>query len=204
MNRELLIEYLPFSPLPKQLNEIRANPNANLIVSGKVQAANKPNANNRVYDANTLRREIDKYIKGPIAENRALGELDHPESSIITLKNVCHNLKKLWWQGDDVYGEFEILPTPSGEILKQLFLNPANRSGFIQPINPFQSYFKLYALTEIDQKSNCRLKNKFKSARKIECVLFKTTFFNSNASEDLNQIRIYLGKISGESRKNPR
>lgn len=123
MNKELLIEYIPFIPLPKQLNEVRSNPNANLIVSGKVQAANKPNANNRVYDANTLRREIDKYIKGPIAENRALGELDHPESSIITLKNVCHNLKKLWWQGDDVYGEFEILPTPSGEILKQLFLN---------------------------------------------------------------------------------
>lgn len=123
MSKQLLIEYIPFRPQPRQLNEIRTNPNANLIVSGKVQAANKPNANSRVYSAESLKREVDKYIKGPIAESRALGELDHPESSVINLKNVCHNIKSLWWEGDDLYGEFEILPTPSGNILKQLFLN---------------------------------------------------------------------------------
>jgi hypothetical protein len=62
-------------------------------------------------------------MQGPISENRALGELDHPESSVVNLKNVSHNITKLWWQGKELYGDIEILPTPSGNILKQLFQN---------------------------------------------------------------------------------
>jgi hypothetical protein len=58
-----------------------------------------------------------------VKENRALGELDHPDSSIINLKNVSHNIKKIWWDGDHVMGAIEILPTPSGNILKALFSN---------------------------------------------------------------------------------
>jgi hypothetical protein len=126
MNKQVLIEYLPFQPLPKQLNEARYNPSAPFIVSGKVQAADKPNANKRIYDYDTLRKQVGLYMEGPIAEKRALGELDHPESSIINLKNVCHNIRSLWWDGKDLYGEFEILDTPSGNILKQLFLAGIN------------------------------------------------------------------------------
>jgi hypothetical protein len=58
-----------------------------------------------------------------VRENRALGELDHPDSSIINLKNVSHNIRKIWWQGDHVLGQIEILPTPSGNILKALIEN---------------------------------------------------------------------------------
>jgi hypothetical protein len=65
-------------------------------------------------------------MEGPVAEKRALGELDHPESSIINLKNVCHNITRLWWDAKDLYGEFEILPTPSGNILRELFLAGIN------------------------------------------------------------------------------
>ena len=126
MNKQVLIEYLPFQPLPKQLNEARYNPSAPFIVSGKVQAADKPNANKRIYDYDTLHKQVALYMEGPIAEKRALGELDHPESSIINLKNVCHNISRLWWDGKDLYGEFEILDTPSGNILKQLFLAGIN------------------------------------------------------------------------------
>ena len=126
MSKEVLIEYLPFQPLPKQLNEARVNPRAPFLVSGKVQAANKPNANHRIYDYDTLAKQVQLYIDGPVAEKRALGELDHPESSVINLKNVCHNITKLWWQDKDLYGEFEILDTPSGNILKQLFLAGIN------------------------------------------------------------------------------
>jgi len=122
MNKEVLIEYLPFKPLPKQLNEARVNPRAPFLVSGKVQAANKPNANHRIYDYDILQKQVQLYLEGPVAEKRALGELDHPESSIINLKNVCHNITRLWWKDKDLYGEFEILPTPSGNILKELFL----------------------------------------------------------------------------------
>jgi len=122
MAKQLLIEYLTFQPTPQQLFEARMNPSANLIVQGKMQAKGKPNANRRVY-GESLVREVDKYKRGPIAENRALGELDHPESSVVNLKNASHNIQDLWWQGDDLYGKIEILPTPSGNILRSLFDN---------------------------------------------------------------------------------
>jgi len=60
-------------------------------------------------------------MEGPIKENRAMGELDHPESSVINLQNVSHNIKRCWWEGDDVMGDVEVLPTPAGNILKALF-----------------------------------------------------------------------------------
>lgn len=121
MSKELLIEYMTFQPLPKQLQEARMNPKGRFLVSGKVQAADKPNANKRIYDYETLKKQVNLYVEGPVAEKRAMGELDHPESSVINLKNVCHNITRLWWEGKDLYGEFEILDTPSGNILKNLF-----------------------------------------------------------------------------------
>lgn len=120
MARELLMEYLTFQPSRQQLMEARVNPGMNLIVQGKVQAKNKPNANQRVY-GESLVREVDKYKRGPIAESRALGELDHPESPVVNLKNASHNILDLWWDGDDLHGKIEILPTPSGNILRALF-----------------------------------------------------------------------------------
>ena len=122
MAKDLLIEYSVFKP-KISINEGRRHSNGNLIVSGQVQASDKPNANRRIYPYNTLKSKVDAYIDGPIRENRALGELDHPDSSIVNLKNVSHNIVKLWWEGKDLYGDIEILPTPSGNILKNLFEN---------------------------------------------------------------------------------
>lgn len=123
MSKQVLIEYLPFTPLPRQLHEARMNPKAPLIVAGLVQAADKPNANKRIYDFDTLAKQVQLYNDGPIKERRALGELDHPESSVINLKNVCHNITRLWWDGKNLMGEFEVLDTPSGNILRELFMN---------------------------------------------------------------------------------
>jgi hypothetical protein len=123
MSKQVLIEYFSFQPSPQSLTEAKLSTSKNLIVSGVVQRAEAKNQNGRVYRFETLKREVDKYLEGPIAENRALGELDHPDSSIINLKNVSHNIKKLWWDGNDLMGDIEILPTPSGNILKELFLN---------------------------------------------------------------------------------
>ena len=123
MNKQLLIEYSAFQPLPQSLNEAKRLANGNMVVSGLVQACDKPNANRRIYPYETLFLQVQNYIAGPIAENRALGELDHPESSIINLKNVSHNILKLWWDGKDLYGDIEVLPTPSGNILRELFKN---------------------------------------------------------------------------------
>ena len=126
MSKQTLIEYLPFTPLPQQLHEARISPNKAFLVSGKIQAADMPNANKRIYDYDTLKQQVQLYAEGPVAEKRALGELDHPESSVINLKNVCHNITRLWWDGKELFGEFEILPTPSGNILKELFLAGIN------------------------------------------------------------------------------
>ena len=122
MSKQLLIEYATFTPT-KRLNEGIKSAGGNMIVSGLVQACDRPNANQRIYPYETLHAQVDKYMQGPIAENRALGELDHPESSVVNLKNVSHNILKLWWEGKELYGDIEILPTPSGNILKQLFQN---------------------------------------------------------------------------------
>ena len=93
------------------------------MVEGVVQRAEEFNHNGRRYPFEILKREVDKDIGGPIAENRALGELDQPESSVINLKNASHNIKELYWDGNDLMGKIEVLPTPSGNILKELFNN---------------------------------------------------------------------------------
>ena len=116
----LLTEYRPFST-NKQLVEASIKENKPLIVSGVIQRAEAKNQNERVYPKNILEREIKRYVEGPVKENRAMGELDHPESSVINLQNVSHNIRRCWWEGDDVHGEFEILNTPTGNILKALF-----------------------------------------------------------------------------------
>ena len=89
------------------------------IVKGVLQRAGAENQNGRVYPREILEREIKKY-ETLIKERRALGELDHPDSSVINLKNVSHNIREIHWEGNDVVGTVEILPTPSGNILKEL------------------------------------------------------------------------------------
>ena len=116
----LLTEYRPFNT-NKRLAEESIKKNKPLIVSGAIQRAEAKNQNERVYPRDVLEREIERYVEGPVKENRAMGELDHPESSVINLQNVSHNITKCWWDGDDVMGEFEILSTPAGNILKALF-----------------------------------------------------------------------------------
>jgi hypothetical protein len=89
------------------------------LVKGVLQRAGAENQNGRVYPKEILEREVKKYEQ-LIKERRALGELDHPDSSVINLKNVSHNIREIHWEGNDVVGTVEILPTPSGNILKEL------------------------------------------------------------------------------------
>ena len=118
----LLTEYRPFN-VDKQLVEASIKANKPLIVTGVLQRANAKNQNERVYPKDILAREMRSYMEGPVAEKRALGELDHPESSVINLKNASHNIKELYFEGNDLMGKIEVLPTPSGNILKELFNN---------------------------------------------------------------------------------
>lgn len=114
--KQVLIETQLFKPT---LTEGKFSERGNSIVEGILATAEVKNGNGRYYSRELWEREIDKYMQ-PIKESRALGELDHPESPVINLKNVSHNVKDVWWDGDNVMGKIEILPTPSGNILKAL------------------------------------------------------------------------------------
>lgn len=121
MGKQLLIEYIPFVIKPKMIMETIEQNDGRLVVSGVLQRANAKNQNGRVYPKNILEREVKRYMETEIAQKRALGELDHPESSIVNLRNVSHNIIECDWEGDDLIGKVEILGTPSGNILKELF-----------------------------------------------------------------------------------
>lgn len=118
----LLTEHIPFT-VDRNIIEESISSNKPLVVTGVIQRAEAKNQNGRIYPKEILEREIENYVNGPIKESRALGELDHPESSVINLQNVSHNITKIWWDGDDVMGTVEVLSTPAGNILKELFRN---------------------------------------------------------------------------------
>lgn len=124
MSKQLLIDCIPFEISPTLLSEIKDSvPNSLLIVKGVLQRANAENQNGRTYSKKILEREIENYKKNFVNERRAVGELDHPEKSIIELKNVSHNITEIHWEGDDVVGTVEILTTPAGNILRELIKN---------------------------------------------------------------------------------
>ena len=119
--KQILIETQTFTAKPVKLVEGKSS-TGNPLVQGILATAEVKNGNGRYYSKELWDREIDKYMES-VNANRALGELDHPDSSIINLKNVSHNIKKIFWEQDNVMGIIEILPTPSGNILKAFFEN---------------------------------------------------------------------------------
>jgi len=120
MSKQLLVDYIPFEVTQQQINESIKN-NGKLIVNGVLQRANAKNQNGRIYPHETLMREAKKYAQTQIAERRALGELDHPDSSVVNLNNASHNILEMHWKGKDLVGTVEVLGTPAGNILKELF-----------------------------------------------------------------------------------
>ena len=118
MNK-LLIETQTFKQSTLTLTEGRMSDRGNPIVGGILATAEVKNGNGRYYKRSLWQREIDKYMDS-VKERRALGELDHPESAVINLKNASHNIIDIYWDGNTVMGKIEILPTPSGNILKAL------------------------------------------------------------------------------------
>jgi len=120
-NKKLLVDYITFDISPEMINESMEKNNGRLMVKGVLQRADAKNQNGRVYPKDILIREAKKYLDINIKERRALGELDHPDSSIVNLNNVSHNITEMHWEGNDLCGTVEVLSTPSGNILKELF-----------------------------------------------------------------------------------
>ena len=137
MDKSLLIETISFQPRPLKLSEAKGSSGLPLV-EGTLATAEIKNGNGRYYSRKIWDREIDKYMDS-VKNNRAVGELDHPESTVINLKNVCHNIKDIWWDGNNIMGKIEILPTPSGNILQLLcwdFVStPSNPGSWMHPLH---------------------------------------------------------------------
>lgn len=115
----LLNSYEVFDYTPEMIKESREKNNGKVLMKGILQKADTLNQNGRIYPIDVLQREVRNYQKF-IVENRALGELDHPDSSVVNLKNVSHIIKEAYLDGGVVYGTVELLDTPSGKILQSL------------------------------------------------------------------------------------
>ena len=100
-------------------DEKRLVANGTTILSGVMQKADALNGNGRVYPRKVLEKEMKNYQK-LVKERRSLGELDHPDDSVVNLKNASHLVTKVWWDGDNVMGKVQVLSTPSGQVLKSL------------------------------------------------------------------------------------
>jgi|TARA_R110000824_G_scaffold41100_4_gene122611 hypothetical protein len=117
--RRLLTEWLNFSYTSDQIKESKEINNGKIVMKGILQKSDTLNQNGRVYPRPILEREIRNYQKF-IKENRALGECDHPDSSVVELKNASHIIREAYMEGGTCYGTVELLDTPSGKILQSL------------------------------------------------------------------------------------
>ena len=141
MNKKLLVDVRPFDISRNKIDESIKENNGKLVVKGVLQRAESKNQNGRVYPREVLLKEVGKYLENQVTERRALGELDHPESSVVNLNNASHNVIEMHWDGDDLLGTVEVLSTPAGNILKELFksgikLGISSRGlGSVEPVN---------------------------------------------------------------------
>ncbi len=193
-DRQLLIQQISYIKYnPQQLNQDLQKNNGKFIVEGVLQKANTPNHNNRVYPKNLLQRQVQKYKTQKIANNQATGQLDHPQSTTVSLKHVCHNILDLWWQGDVLKGKIQILDTPNGSILKQLFkagirvgissrgVGSVKKKGNVDQV---QQDFQIVCwdfvstpstpgayMTKINQSKDININNKKQKLNTINCLI---------------------------------
>ena len=120
--KELLIDHTPFHIAKMTISEAKGSSDGRMRITGKLQESGVKNGNGRVYPPEVLRKQVEIYMKGPVSSNTAMGELDHPESTIVNLNNVSHVINKVWWEGNDVMGILTLLNTPSGKIAQEIIL----------------------------------------------------------------------------------
>jgi hypothetical protein len=113
---QLLVDVTPFKPT---IRESKTKPGV-FEVEGVMQRAKAENQNGRIYSKAILERESAKYVKEFVERGNAFGELDHPESPVVSLKNASHIVKELYWKGNDLMGRVELLNTPAGNIVKEI------------------------------------------------------------------------------------
>jgi hypothetical protein len=193
--KQILIETIPFSFSKNKLNENTNPTTGNPIVEGILATAEVKNGNGRLYSKDLWEREIDKYQE-IVKENRGTGELDHPDSSIINLKNVSHIIREIWWDKDHIMGKIEILPTISGNILKALIDNnvlvgvSSRGMGSLKPLGEgtmeVQDDFEVIAWDFVSTPSNPgSWMNPIKEGKEYNNIINKYSKVNSIMTEIL-------------------
>jgi hypothetical protein len=117
--KQLLREWEPLKVESGFIIESRENNCGRLFLRGPMQRADAPNHNGRIYPRALLKREFDNYMK-LVREKRAVGELDHPDETVVALTKVSHAVREQYWEGDTWFGRIEIIPTPNGKIAETL------------------------------------------------------------------------------------
>ena len=120
--KQLLVDHTPFHIAKMTLSESKDVVAGRMRIRGKLQESGVKNGNGRVYPPEVLKKQVELYANGPVKSNTAMGELDHPESTIVNLNNVSHIINKVWWEGNDVMGMLTLLNTPSGKIAQEIIL----------------------------------------------------------------------------------
>ena len=92
----------------------------NYKIKGVFMEADIKNRNNRMYPMNVLEKEVGRYNKEYVNQNRAFGELGHPDGPTVNLERVSHMITKLYPNGKQFVGEAKVMDTPYGKIVKNL------------------------------------------------------------------------------------
>ena len=95
------------------------------FIEGIFLQAEKKNRNGRVYPKETLKKEVRKYNKEFVEQNRAFGELGHPDGPTVNLERVSHMITELYEDGDNFIGKAKIMSTPYGKIVENLLADGA-------------------------------------------------------------------------------
>lgn len=162
----IIVDTRPFKYLLKESQE---KPGI-VEVEGLMQVAGDSNGNGRIYPREVLEREVQKLKRDFISNGNAFGELDHPDSPTVSLKNVSHAIKDLWWEGDNLMGRVEVLNTPFGNIVKEILkagytIGISSRGvGSVTQLNDGSGRVKVdddYSLITWDFVSNPSVQNAF-------------------------------------------
>lgn len=120
----MLLKLITQTPITEGLDYLIEEGNkdkpANLYVQGVYMVAEEKNRNNRIYSAEEMAREVQRYNEEFVKRSRALGELEHPQSATVNSERACHLITELKMDGNKVIGKSKVLSTPLGEVLKSL------------------------------------------------------------------------------------
>ena len=119
---KLLVEE-PTYEVKYLIEEQNRNSPSNLFIKGPFLMANEANRNKRVYPLEEMVREVSRYDREMIRQNRATGELNHPQSPEINLERACHMVTELTQDGNIFHGKSKILSTPVGQVVRSLIMD---------------------------------------------------------------------------------